>query len=618
LTISIAFLTALLHLSLGERCLSLFFEENKTSLSLRQSPSKSDTTKPGYSLALAFVFGLALHLLVSFILFHFGASLPQAFFLPLLIGLRTPRGFIRLLEPLLSWRPRLVNFLPWLLLHIVLAISLFNVSQAGVTTIWRNNYGDLTFHLGMISSFVYGENRLPEYHLYAGEKLSYPFLINFWSAAIATSNPALESIREIFIFQWLLIWLMIYRFFNGDKVIIAPWLVLLAGGAYLTFGENSGELIPKNQPWASFITTIWVTQRTALLGLLMLGGFFEMYQFFRRSQFKIGSRAWFALGLFLALMPLCHTFFFIIAALFLTVEFLTNKFHLTNLLRLISGGAFTILSLPWILAKSSTISFFHGWSTGFEGKGGFGHALNIWSNLASTAALMLIFFISLFIYFRVWRALLLMLIVFIFGNLVKLSIWDWDQIKLFLALYSVLVLYLAVTLCNSQLSAKVSGLIQILAVALIIPSGYEVYRVLTTWEKYTVYTAQDLKNADKLRELTNKSAIIAIEPTHNSFITLSGRRIFYGYDGTLFSHGIKYLERGEINISPDRIASCKEQGYSLCPTHFYDSEDRLQALDRKLFSPLPELPNVYCVLTSGYDCYRSVSGTHSLRRLNYE
>jgi hypothetical protein len=45
-----------------------------------------------------------------------------------------------------------------------------------------NNLGDLPFHLGIITSFVYGQNFPPAHPEYAGARLTYPFLVDFVAA----------------------------------------------------------------------------------------------------------------------------------------------------------------------------------------------------------------------------------------------------------------------------------------------------------------------------------------------------------------------------------------------------------------------------------------------------
>src|SRR5213594_1021679 len=52
----------------------------------------------------------------------------------------------------------------------------------GLYTSVLNNYGDLPFHLSVITRFVYGQNFPPEDPTFAGARFTYPFLTDFISA----------------------------------------------------------------------------------------------------------------------------------------------------------------------------------------------------------------------------------------------------------------------------------------------------------------------------------------------------------------------------------------------------------------------------------------------------
>src|ERR1043165_4091070 len=52
----------------------------------------------------------------------------------------------------------------------------------GISTGLLNNFGDLPFHLSVITSFAYGNNFPPEDPTYAGIRFTYPFLTDFVSA----------------------------------------------------------------------------------------------------------------------------------------------------------------------------------------------------------------------------------------------------------------------------------------------------------------------------------------------------------------------------------------------------------------------------------------------------
>src|SRR5258705_4312185 len=56
------------------------------------------------------------------------------------------------------------------------------VDATGISTGLLNNFGDLPFHLSVITSFAHGNNFPPEDPTYAGVRFTYPFLSDFVAA----------------------------------------------------------------------------------------------------------------------------------------------------------------------------------------------------------------------------------------------------------------------------------------------------------------------------------------------------------------------------------------------------------------------------------------------------
>lgn len=77
--------------------------------------------------------------------------------------------------------------------------------------IYSNTTTDLPVHLAFINSFLYGENFPHKTPLYAGEKLAYPFLSDYFSAfLISCGMPQDASLNYVGIFMCLLITSSIY------------------------------------------------------------------------------------------------------------------------------------------------------------------------------------------------------------------------------------------------------------------------------------------------------------------------------------------------------------------------------------------------------------------------
>ena len=515
-----------------------------------------------FALSFALVVGLFLSLPFSFFAFHFKAGLAWSAGIPLFIGLcaffkPSVRVFFR--EGIRNAKSGVLSpfFLLWCGVQIAIGYSLFSVDDGGISVSWKNNYGDLAFHLGMISSFVFGDNSDPEYHIFVGERLTYPFFINLWSALWWWIYPKWEFLRIIFVAQWLILWVVFFEFIEGRTHRVLPWCVLLGGGSYLAWGHNSGEMIDHNIPWTVFLTTIWVTQRSALIGVVALTSALSL-TFVQTKQKRSSSLL---SGLIFGLSPLIHMHFLIVGAMatagVLLCESRTIRERITNLGFFIVGTLPAILFLPWILGKGGMVGIIHGWHTGeFANLSDLSLSISQWTN-GTTGTVWLLLTVIVFGSLRAWRELCGFILLFLLGNVVRLSIWDWDQIKYFLALYVFTLVWL-----SKQEYSFTRGM-QGLLLILVIPSVGELSDLHGSLSHYTIYSAEDLATAKNICETVPHGEIIAGAPDHNSPITLSGSRFYYGYEGTLYSHGIPYSDRQKtMNVS--ELSACSG---ILCPRY---------------------------------------------------
>jgi hypothetical protein len=163
----------------------------------------------------------------------------------------------------------------------------------GIFTGVMNNFGDLPFHLSVISSFAYGNNFPPQDPTYAGVRFTYPFLMDFVSAMFVRCGADLRQsmFLENFVIAFAFVGLL-HRWaleMLRDKIaaVITPILVLLSGGfgwvlLWKQVTEKSQEglaAILQNLPpsftvipettwrWGNAVSTLLIPQRGFLLGL---------------------------------------------------------------------------------------------------------------------------------------------------------------------------------------------------------------------------------------------------------------------------------------------------------------------------------------------------------------
>lgn len=189
--------------------------------------------------------------------------------------------------------------LGYFLFYAVVSVILWRVFDRamieipeGIYTGLLNNFGDLPFHLSVITSFAYGNNFPPEDPTFAGVRFTYPFLSDFISAMFVRCGA---SLRQSMFLENLMLALSLVGLLHRwalemlrDRLaaILTPVLVLLNGGfgwvlLWQQAKENEQGLwgLLKNLPpsitvipettwrWGNAISALLVPQRGILLGL---------------------------------------------------------------------------------------------------------------------------------------------------------------------------------------------------------------------------------------------------------------------------------------------------------------------------------------------------------------
>jgi hypothetical protein len=162
----------------------------------------------------------------------------------------------------------------------------------GIFTGVLNNFGDLPFHISVITGFAYGNNFPPEDPTYAGVRFTYPFITDLVSAIFVRCGADLRQSMFIENFMVGVSFVGLMHRWTLEMVrdrlaaVIAPLLVLLSGGfgwvylwdhakqydqdfwAMLQGIPNSLTIIPNTTwRWGNAISTLLVPQRGMLLGL---------------------------------------------------------------------------------------------------------------------------------------------------------------------------------------------------------------------------------------------------------------------------------------------------------------------------------------------------------------
>jgi len=190
--------------------------------------------------------------------------------------------------------------LAYVAFYLVVAAILWRAFQRamietpeGIFTGLLNNFGDLPFHLSVITGFSFGNNFPPQDPTYAGVRFTYPFLTDFVSAIFVRCGADLRQSMFVENFVVALAFVgLVHRWaleMLRDKLaaIITPILVLLNGGfgwvllwdqllqrnddgllGLLRSLPPSFTVVPETTwRWGNALSTLVIPQRGFLLGL---------------------------------------------------------------------------------------------------------------------------------------------------------------------------------------------------------------------------------------------------------------------------------------------------------------------------------------------------------------
>jgi hypothetical protein len=518
----------------------------------------------------------------------------------------------------------------YFLFYAVVAIVLWKVftraviqDNTGLSTGLLNNFGDLPFHLSVITSFAFGNNFPPEDPTYAGVRFTYPFISDFVSAVFVRCGADLRESMFIenfilglsfvgLVHRWALVMLR-------DKLaaIITPLIVLLNGGLgwILLFsgaGKNEGGLfgvladlppsftvIPETTwRWGNAISALLVPQRGFLMGLPLATIAFTQWWLAtdkahpvetpegkkrrasnkqnsarndeRETRFPLATRRMIAAGVAAGLLPLVHAHSFVVVMAMAACLALIQMRWREWFAFFVVASAIAVPQLLWSTAHSAVnASSFFAWELGWDH--GQDNPIAFWFwNTGFFIPLIFAAVLMRFGDYLVPRRLLLFYLpftlCFIIPNLVKMAPWIWDNIKVlyywWLASAPIVALLLARLWRQGTIQRAVAV---VLFVCITFAGALDVAGIALRSIKYQVFDADGLRFAELVKEKTEPRALIIHAPVHNTPVFLTGRRSLMGYPGHIWTHGLQFVEReGEIKRiylgSPDADRLLKTYG----------------------------------------------------------
>jgi hypothetical protein len=479
----------------------------------------------------------------------------------------------------------------------------------GVSTGLLNNFGDLPFHLSVITRFAYGNNFPPEDPTYAGVRFTYPFLSDFASAMfVQTGSDLRESMFiENFILaisfvgllhRWALVMLR-----DRLAAIITPLLVLLNGGFgwLLLFNKANSDdygllgvfsnlppsftVIPETTwRWGNAISALLIPQRGFLMGLPLAVIVFTQWwlaenpeppeetgvnkkelqrsrkakvhaqELQSESSFlsNVAVRRMIGAGLFAGLLPLAHAHSFVVVmAMGGCLALIQRRWRDWFVFFLVAS----LIALPqlWWSTSHTAVnarSFFAieiGWDRGKDNP--------IWFWFKNTGLFIPLIFVALLFrskdYLISKRLLFFYLpftLCFIVPNFLKMAPWIWDNIKVLFYWWvasAPIVALLLSRLWKDNVIRRTAAIV--LFASLTLAGALDVAGIALRSVKYGIFDMAGVRFAELVKLKTPPRALIVHAAVHNEPVFLTGRKSLMGYPGHIWTHGLEFAQReGDI------------------------------------------------------------------------
>ena len=464
----------------------------------------------------------------------------------------------------------------------------------GVSTGLLNNFGDLPFHLSVITGFAFGDNFPPQDPTYAGVNFTYPFISDFVAAMFVKCGASLQSSMfiENFILGLAFVGLL-HRWALAlirDRLaaVITPLLVLLNGGfgwvLLFTKANESQEglmgvlqnlppsltVIPETTwRWGNAISALLIPQRGFLMGLPLAVIVFTQWWLaididpvpFTQNRSRkerpkqpppstvpAPVRRMIAAGVAAGLLPLVHAHTFVVVmSMGAMIALLIPRWR-EWLTFFVIASVIAIPQLYWSTAHSAVnAGAFVGWEVGWD----HGQENPVWFWFKNTGLFIPLIVAAILLrgdeYLIKKRLLLFYLpftLCFIVPNFMKLAPWIWDNIKVLFYWWLASTPLVALLLASLWRQGSIKRIASVvLFVTLTLAGGIEVAGIALGSTKYGLFDDSAVRFSELVKQQTPPRALILHAPVHNTPVFLTGRRSLMGYPGHIWTHGLNFVQR---------------------------------------------------------------------------
>jgi hypothetical protein len=430
-------------------------------------------------------------------------------------------------------------------------------------------YGDLPFHMNIISSFAHGRNSVRsgpydlESSFYSGERLAYPFMVNFLSAALmatggATLRMALLVPSSLMILSLLFgLYAVTFALFESDVVSsLSVLLFINLGGlgwvralnpstGYSDYTHNWGQ--GRNEYWFHPLFHVLVPQRASLFSMPFC--WWAMVALVRGVESS--ETGLFALaGLLVGLTPLVQVHSFAAMAQFAVFFAL---FHFRFDLGLIGrwavfGVTANVLGLPQLVPflgrvagnRNEFLRWNPIWNDPDHQRLRFAPVVLWWRGLGYFGAIAIVLGVfaldrrQLKIYAASWATWLI-------TNFVRYQPWNLDNTKLFYAAWVPLACGVVASFIKRV--GRHSLVLAALLIFVCVTSAL-LHTVDCLLGGPKIFEKSDIDVGVWIAENTLRDAVFLTSDWHcHPAATIAGRILYAGYGGWIHSHGLNYFGR---------------------------------------------------------------------------
>ncbi len=477
---------------------------------------------------------------------------------------------IRIDQPLLSFLIPTFLFTSYLFYTHIL-----RPGDDGSLNVGQSTFGDLSLHLGIITSIAEQNTFPPEYSIFPGHLLSYPFLVDSLSSSIYLFGTSLQlSVlfpSLILMFAVLAgFYILAYEILKKKYVaLLASILFFFNGGfgfgyfldglsskpenftrIFSEFYQTPTNLTESNIRWSNVICDMLIPQRTTLAGWAFL--IFALWLL--NIAVSRNSRKYFVLcGLIAGLMPMIHTHSFLalgmVSLTWMPVYLIGKrgvelKAHFLNWVYF--GLIASILALPqlfyWTLRQASEGKFlrFH-----FNWVNNDDFWLWFW---VKNVGLVFIFLVPALLASNRKKLSIYSgaITIFVISELILFQPNEYDNNKLFYVWYLFTCILVADYMINVYEKLNGLGGRNLLAGITLFTCTFSGLLTMTreAVSNYILFDKNVVDAATIIKSNTPKNALFVSSDNHNNVISsLTGRNILSGSPSFLFFHGVNFSER---------------------------------------------------------------------------